>query len=415
MADTYNQDDTQNNPNQDQDDTQNNPNQDHNPAPPKRKRRKKRRNRNSIGSVWRDRDGTYRGSITVGYDRNGNQMKEHRRGKTEREVIEKLRQVSVKHGATLRAAPERVTVEEWLQRFANKRGEDMRPSTRDNYQHYLAKLIPALGHIELGKLSALQVRDFYSELQEAGLSPSVRQHIHDFFNASCKEAINYGYLRENPVAIAGRPRGGRQTLPKVWTAKQVRVFLKAAQQVRLYAAFYLLVTAGMRRGEVLGLFWDDLDGDTLHIRRSVSVVKNKTVFGLPKTERGVRPVRLSADAIEVLRQHREKQWLEQAVSDDWQDKRLMFATSKGTVTLPNNFRRTFRGLIKKTGLPYIRLHDLRHTYITLARDAGIDAETVAHRVGQDVRVTMSIYSQVTEQRQRKAAVNLDDLLEGDDD
>lgn len=384
------------------------------PAPPKHKRRKKTRNRNGNGSVWQKSDGRWMGFITLGYDRNGNQVKRFRRGKTQHEVTEKLKRVAIEEGATLRAAPERVTVEEWLRRFADKRGEDVRPSTRANYQHYLAKLIPALGHIELGKLSALQVRDFYSELQAASLSPSVRQHIHDFFNASCKEAINYGYLRENPVAIAGRPRGGRQTLPKVWTREQVRIFLKAAQGTRLYAAFYLLITAGMRRGEVLGLFWDDLDGDTLHIRRSVSVVKGKTIFGLPKTDRGVRPVRLSAEAIEVLRQHRDKQWLEQAVSEDWQDKQLMFATSKGTVTLPNNFRRTFKGLIKKTGLPYIRLHDLRHTYITLARDAGIDAETVAHRVGQDVRVTMSIYSQVTEQRQRKAAVNLDDLLEVDD-
>lgn len=365
---------------------------------------------NGEGSVFRDKNGSYRGFITIGYDSNGRQIKKWRRGRTQSEVVKKLNQIAAESGSRLVSRPERVTVEEWLRRYVQIRGTEVRPRTKENYRHYLTRIVPLLGGIHVQALRPMHVRTAFAKLAEGGLSPSVRQHLHHFLASALREAVRMELLERNPLDAVKPPRGGRVVLPCVWSGHEAATFLRTARDDRLYPLFYALLTLGLRIGEALALTWSDLDGERLTIRRTLSVVNNRPHFGPPKTQRGVRDIYLSPDVVHVFEERRVAAAMEQDTSGrESVGSGLVFSTAFGTPLSPNNVRRSFRRLARLAGVPEIRIHDLRHTYITLARDAGVDAEVVAKRVGQDVRVTMKVYSSVTEGRMRKAAKTLNDL------
>ena len=372
-------------------------------------RRKGKQRGNGEGSLFQLPDGTWRGSVTIGYDSQGRQVKRWVRGRTRREAAGKLDAIRHLVGSGSVGDREKLTVGEWLERFVALRSRDVRPRTVENYRHYVSKIVPVLGGVALRRLTALQVRALYVRMQDDGLSPSVRKHVHHFLKAAYRDAERMELVERNPVAVVDAPSGGQLVKAQVWSPEQLTVYLAAARNERLFASLFLMAGVGMRVGEALGLEWSDLEGDRLTVRRTLGLVGNKPSFGPPKTDRGFRTIYLSADAVGVLEERRELQELERGVASSWIDSDLMFTTGRGTPVNHNNLRRLHRRVLASAGLPRIRVHDLRHTYITLARDAGVDAEVLANRVGQDVRVTMRIYSQVTEARKRKAALSLAEL------
>ena len=356
-------------------------------------------------------DKSWRGFVTVGFDAEGKQIKKWRRGRTKSEVENKLEKISVQSSSFLANAAEHVTVEQWLVRFAELRGREVRPRTREDYKYYLSKVLPELGHVQLAKLTPLHVRTFYSKLTDAGLSPSVRQHVHYFLKGAVREALRMEFVGRNVLEVIDTPRGGKVIEATAWEPDEVRAFIAVAKDDRLYGAFYLMLTQGLRIGEVLALHWTDLERNKLHVSRTVNFIDNVPTFGPTKTQRGNRTLYLSPDVLEVLSKRRVEQWQERDITTGYQANDLIFSSTVGTVTSPNNVRRAYRKLIQKAGVRRIRIHDHRHTYITLARDAGVDAEVVAQRAGQDVRVTLQIYSKVTEERKRRAALSLNELIQ----
>ena len=290
-----------------------------------------------------------------------------------------------------------------------ERGREVRPRTREDYKYYLSKILPELGHVQLAKLTPLHVRTFYSKLIDAGLSPSVRQHVHYFLRGAVREALRMELIGRNVLELIDTPRGGQVVEATAWEPDEVRAFIAVAKDDRLYGVFYLMLSQGLRIGEVLALRWTDLEGNKLQVSRTVNLIDNVPVFGPTKTQRGNRTLYLSSDVVEVLSERRIRQWQERDIEKRYQANDLIFSSTVGTVMNPNNVRRTYRKLIQQAGVRRIRIHDQRHTYITLARDAGVDVEVVAQRAGQDVRVTLGIYSKVTEDRKRRAALSLNEL------
>lgn len=369
---------------------------------------------NGEGSVFELPSGGWRGFITLGYDANGKQVKKWVYGPTRQAAAQKLNAIAAKAGTRLVNRPEKVTVAQWLEKYVQLRTDAVRPRTLDMYRRYAARINAKLGRIQLQRLTPLMIQEFYADLAEEGLSPSSRQHMHHFLKAAVRQALKLELIERSPFEVIDAPKGGRLITPRVWDADQIRTFLATARNERLYAAFYLMLTVGARVGETLALKWGDLDEDRLHIARTVTFIDYKPVFGPPKTSRGDRILFLSEDVLEVLAERRELQAMERAIAPSWSDEDLIFTTATGNVIDPHNLRRSFKRLIEVAKVPKMRVHDMRHTYITFARDAGLDAEVVAHRVGQDVRVTMQIYSKVTEARKRKAAKTLKELLNDSD-
>lgn len=182
---------------------------------------------------------------------------------------------------------------------------------------------------------------------------------------------------------------------KTWTAEQFRSFLDGMSQHWLYPAYLLAGTTGMRRGEVLGLRWKDIDFEArrLVVRQAVLSVSYEITFSTPKTARGRRSIALDERTLYVLAVHRQQQ-VEQRemIGSAWQDLDLVFTRPDGSPIHPDYFTQAFDRSVKRLKLPRIRLHDLRHTHATLGLAAGVPAKVMSDRLGHaTVAFTQDIY------------------------
>jgi integrase len=219
----------------------------------------------------------------------------------------------------------------------------------------------------------------------------------------------------NPALFAPPPTPRRGEL-RTWTAEELRQFLDSVRDDRLYAAWRVAALTGMRRGEVLGLRWADLDLDAgwLAVRQTLVVVENHFEISEPKTTRGHRQLALDPETIMALRSHRKNQAAERlAAGPAWTTSALVFTRQDGTPLHPEHVRRLFDRHLQRAGLPRIRFHDLRHTHATLALQAGVHPKVVSERLGHTtVAMTLDVYSHAIPAMQQEAATIVADLLTG---
>jgi integrase len=222
----------------------------------------------------------------------------------------------------------------------------------------------------------------------------------------------------NPADAADPPRAAATARPTMntWSANQVRAFLDYTADHRLHAAFVVLATTGMRRGECLGMRWSDLDlaASRLAIVQTVIAVNHEVRIGSPKTARGRRTVALDPGTIAVLRRHRQQQLEERLIMGaGFTDHDLVFCRPDGGALHPERFSRTFEIEAERAGVPRIRLHDLRHTWATLALSAGEHPKVVQERLGHaNVSITLDVYSHVTEGLHTDAASRVAGIIFG---
>jgi integrase len=193
---------------------------------------------------------------------------------------------------------------------------------------------------------------------------------------------------------------------KTWSAKELRSFLEFSKHDELHALWFLLATTGLRRGEALGLRWSDVDlrGANVAVRQTIVEVGGRILVSTPKTARGRRVVALDAASVAVLKQHG------RGLS---KDDVLVFGRPDGSPLRPSVVTRRFRGLVADSGLPRIRLHDLRHTHATLALEAGVHPKVVSERLGHaTIAFTLDVYSHALHHMQREAAEKLGQFLFG---
>ena len=193
--------------------------------------------------------------------------------------------------------------------------------------------------------------------------------------------------------------------------------LKAAVGNRLEALYVLAVHTGMRRGELLGLTWSDVDlkNASVSVRRTLTRTDNgkRVVLGEPKTKKSRRTIRLTPQAVETLRSHLERQLQDMEIlGDRYQDQGLVFTTNTGTPINPSNLRqRNFAPLLKQAGLPHIRFHDLRHTCATLLLSRGVHPKFVQELLGHaTIAITLDTYSHVMPSMGDATAKAMEDVL-----
>ena len=201
------------------------------------------------------------------------------------------------------------------------------------------------------------------------------------------------------------------------SSEETRMLLNEARGDRLEALYVLAVTTGMRRGEVLGLKWSDIDLEkaTVSVRRTLTRTDNgkRVTLGDPKTKRSRRTIRLTPQAVEALRVHLEKQLQEmEALGDRYSDQGLVFTTEAGTPINPSNLRqRSLAPLLKRAGLPHIRFHDLRHTCATLLLSKNVHPKFVQELLGHaTIAITLDTYSHVLPGRGDHTAGAMHDAL-----
>jgi len=288
-------------------------------------------------------------------------------------------------------------VDQWLPAVEG----NVRPSTFASYKGNINRhVVPALGNVLLQALTAPMLTAVYRKLgEEKGLAPKTVRHVHTTLRKALSDAIKWGMVERNAASAAEPPKLVRSEM-RTWTAEDVRAFLNFIDDDPLKVVFTLLCTTGMRRGEVLGLRWSDIDFENarLRVQQTLTSVEYQLVFGEPKTSRGRRSVPFDPSTLAVLRQHRARQNESRlAIGRGWANVRdLVIVKPDGSPIHPDTVSDTFDRRVKASGLPKIRLHDLRHTWATLALEANVPVKVVSEVLGHSSPAfTLDVYSHVT--------------------
>jgi integrase len=324
--------------------------------------------------------------------------------------------------------PARITVaqflvDEWLPGIR----ASIRPGTHDHYSKMVhGYVVPRIGARKLGELTPAQLNAFYAALlvdgrrqvkgaAPVGLSPKTVRHVHTLLHKAFNDAVRWGSLARNPADRAEAPRP-RTAEMKVWDVKQLRTFLERVSSDRLGPIWLLMATTGMRRGEVVGLRWSDvdLDGGRVSVVQTHVLVNRQVIVSEPKTLKGRRSIALDAATVTALRQFRRVQLEERLrYGEHWTDTGLVVTHEDGTAINPRLFSSWFAQQARTAGLPPIRLHDLRHSYATAAFSAGIPAKVVSERLGHaNIAITLDTYSHVLPNMQEQAAEQVAKLILG---
>jgi integrase len=335
---------------------------------------------------------------------------------TRKEAQRKLTEVLDQLDRGAYTEPTKKTCEEFLVEWL----EAARPTLRENsWKSYRTvvnlHVLPYIGSLKLQKLSPSHLNSLYGDLLEkgdkrrkagGGLSPRTVRYVHLVLTRALGDAVRWGYLPRNPASLANPPKAANKQM-QVWSGGQLQQFLAAHKSHPHYMAWLLAATTGMRRSELLGLRWEDVDLD----RGRLSVTQVLTCYGsksnmrftAPKTSSSRRQVALDPATVQALRQHRLQVFSRSGG--------LVFTEADGSPVYPQTFGLQFAAAVRKSGLPYIRFHDLRHTHATLALQAGVNPKVVQERLGhRSIAITLDTYSHVTEGLQEDAAQRIADVL-----
>jgi integrase len=298
----------------------------------------------------------------------------------------------------------------------------IRPTTFSSYETHVERhIIPRIGSLPLQQVTGVQINLLYARLLSEPdshgrlLSPSTVRRVHATLHRALKDAVRWSKLPRNPVDSADPPRAvGFDREMKVWTATEVRTFLVSERDSDLYPLWLTLATTGMRRGEALGLSWEDIDLEAgrLSVKKTLIMNGYATMLSTPKTKKGRRLIALDQATLAALRKLRAQQMkghLRKGLP--WEESQPMFVTEDCQPLHPERVSKLFAQAAKRAGLPRIRLHDLRHTYATLALAAGVHPKIISERLGHaNIAITLDCYSHCLPTLSEEAAARVAALV-----
>ena len=301
---------------------------------------------------------------------------------------------------------------EWLKGLTARR--QVKAKTVKSYEECVSRVRPDLGPIRLQALKPVDVERCYSRLlteggrEGQGLHARTVLHTHRALHKAMADAERLGLVVRNAVARVTPPSAPISTsVDNVWSAEELKAVIESCGEEPLYPAFLLAATTGMRRGEVAALRWISVDLDTgvLRVDESVIPVRGELVFTPPKTKKGVRVLTLDSGTLAVLKAHRRRQAERQlALGPAWVETGRVFTLEDGSVLHPDKLSKRFDVWVRRSGLPRITFHGLRHTWATMAMEKGIHTKVVSDRLGHaNISVTLDIYSKVRPAMDAEAA------------
>lgn len=359
-------------------------------------------------------DGRWEGRYVIGYDDKGYPQTKNVLAKTKRECTEKLETLKAELGGIKsdKVKPDMRFGDWMVYWFENHAKPKVRPSTQKNYWDRIRLHInPELGHIPLNKLTQNDLQQFYGRLKKNGrkvhtdkygngLSDRMVRMCHATCRSALEKAKLDGLIRTNPaIGCKLPPKKAREM--QVLDREELQRFLIQAKVEGYYELFLLELATGLRRGEIIALQWDDLDFETgvLNVSKQVNVVGGELQFSTPKTKSSIRKIVLPPALLDVLREHKK------TVVSRW-----MFPSplKYDMPIAPGVAERQLSRILELAGCKHVRFHDLRHTFATLALQSGMDIKTLSAMLGHvSAATTLDIYTHITDDMQRQAAVNID--------
>lgn len=312
-------------------------------------------------------------------------------------------------------------LDDWLTGHA----PSLKPSTAKSYKEVVQWYVkPRLGDTKLDDLNGLLFRSLYAGLIRCGsrrhggpLSASTVGVVHRVVRKALNDAVLWRLLARSPLLGVNPPRRETSEM-RSWNVDEARRFIDAVEHHRLFALWVVLISTGMRRGELAGLRWTDIDlhRAAIAVRRSRVSVAYRVHESEPKTRSSRRVISIDERVVAVLRAHRRQQLEERlAAGPAWSDTGYVFTSEDGSPLHPERIGVMFGRVVDSAGLPRIRLHDLRHTSASLMLSAGVHPKVVSERLGHSsVSITLDLYSHVTAGLQHEAAEKLGAMILGDE-
>jgi integrase len=381
------------------------------------------------GSVRQEPNGTWTLVADVGTA--GERKQTRRRGFPTRKAAQaELTRILTSLEQRTYVAPKRQTVaafltETWLPAIEHT----VKPATFESYRRNvrLHVAVRPAGRRELQDLTPSDLNALYGQLlagdsDHRKLSARSVAYTATIMHRALRDAVRWQAIVRNPADAADPPRPSARPEMRTWSGAELGRFLEHVAADRLVGAWWLLGTTGMRRGEILGLRWSDVDLDAGSLRITRTLITTDVqrkgepgmAWGTPKTAKGRRSVALDPSTVAALRQHRARQLAERlAAGEAYDDGDLVVCLADGQPIHPKTMSYYFERETKRAGLPPIRLHDLRHTHATLALRAGVHPRVVQERLGHaNVSITLDTYSHVDLDMQAVAAARVAALVQG---
>ncbi|GAA1287944.1 site-specific integrase [Planotetraspora silvatica] len=407
---------------------------------------------NGAGSVYQRKDGRWEGAAFL-EALDGTRTRFRVYGKTWEEANAKLTEALANARKGIPVETTKLGFGDyltyWLEQIARPK---VRPSTYRSYETYVRLyLIPGLGKKQLKKLTAQDIRTWLVKVAKTCQcclqghdakrpkqhkdptkqqrccavekccrkvpSPRTVQYLHALVRSALAQAVREDLVLRN---VAKNVQLGTVERPEIQalTLDEARQFLRQARKGRFYAVYAVALGVGLRRGEALGLRWDDVDlnNGVLRVRQALQRQKGEGLKLVPlKTQRSRRTIRLPDNLVKVLKERKAEQAAERlAAGSAWHDPHgLVFTTHIGTAIEPENLYRHFRAVCDAAGIRRVRLHDLRHTCATILLAQGVDTRTIMEILGHSTIVlTMNTYAHVMPEHQAKALNRLEEALGG---
>lgn len=372
-----------------------------------------KRRANGEGNIRKRADGRWEGRFTVGCDPvSGKRITKNVLGRTQAEVKDKLRTAITDSKKLDVNRAGSYTVAEWIRLWYEVYNKSrLREATRDYYRNYIENhIIPSIGEIKLNKLATIDIQKFYNallttgriqkykhvELKSKSLSPRFVIGVHTLLSGCLEQAVAEKLLLTNPSRGCKLPKIEKKEM-KILPTEKIGIYLAETEKRGLLPAFYLELTTGLRRGELLALLWTDLNAEerTISVTKQVNRIAGELKISQPKTHNSVRTLVIPQQALNLLQQEHDKH----------PHNPYMFPSPvTGTMYDPDAFRHIHDKILKATGLEHIRFHDLRHTFATLSLKSGVDVKTLSGALGHySAGFTLNTYTHATAQMKREAA------------
>ena len=374
-----------------------------------------RRAANGSGSVFKRADGRWCAAIFV-TEADGRSVRQRFYGKSRAEAMAKLVEVRAKADSGAPMPPTHLTVQafltEWLDQIVSKR---VRANTLAAYRFNAEKyLMPELGPKRLKKLTAREVRLYLADLERRGVGARTIRYVHSTLRAALEDAVREELLEKNVARLVRAPsipRAERHPLG----IDDLQALFRASEDHRLRAMLVVIALLGLRRSEVLGLRWSEVDlvAGTMQIRHGLHRTGGSLQLMPTKTARSRRTIPLPAVVVRELREHRDRQEAErEQLAGNWPESEFVFTTPIGTPIDPDNCSKVVKAAVKAAGLRDVRMHDFRHGVVSVLLGLGVPPRTVMEIAGHSgLEMTMNVYAHVTLDDKRVALDRFEQLLE----
>lgn len=364
-----------------------------------------------------ERNKKYKITVAIGY--NGNKRINHYEtfygGKKEAILRENEIKSQLKNNSFVNKS--KITMKELLEEWLKYSKDIWSPKTYIANAHWCEIINKSIGHIRLQDINVKILEDFYKELREnTTYSDKTIQHFYTIITTSLKKAIIWGYIVNNPNSFIEKPKVRKKEI-QCYSPEEVEKLLECIKNecLKYQAMIYLAIDSGARRGEIVGLTWNDVDlkKQTLNINKSVQYTKELGIFEkTTKTQTSDRIIYLSNKTIEILKAYQKEQ-LENKLKlgSKWENSKRIFTTIVGGGMHPDTPSQILEKIIKKYNLKRISFHGLRHTSISLQISSGIQAQIISKRAGHSsVSTTHSIYSHFFDNEFKEVASAMNNIL-----